>query len=71
MKTISKTKTFPEKSSAKKVSEHISCGYSMSNIYAFDDINNKHDGCRSKDCIKAFCESLKELAMEINDFEKK
>ena len=31
------------KSSTKKVGEHIPCGYSMSTIWKFDGIENKHD----------------------------
>ena len=30
-------------SSTAKVDEHIPCGYSISTIWAFDDIDNKHD----------------------------
>ena len=32
-----------EKPSAVKVAEHISCSYTMSTIWTFDDIENKHD----------------------------
>ena len=32
----------PENSSATKIGEHIPCGYSMSAIWAFDHIENKH-----------------------------
>ena len=32
----------PEKSSTTKLGEHIPCGYSMSTIRAFDNIENKH-----------------------------
>ena len=50
-----------EKSSATKVAEHIPCVYTMSKIWIFDDIENKHDICRVKNLINSFCESLKEL----------
>ena len=32
----------PEKSSTTKIGEHIFCGYSMSTIWAFDNVENKH-----------------------------
>ena len=34
--------------------------YSMSTIWAFNDIENKQDVYRGEDCIKKFCESLRE-----------
>ena len=45
----------PEKSSTPKIGEHIPCGYSMSTIWAFDHIENKHTLYRGKDCMKKFC----------------
>ena len=58
-------------SSTTKIGEHIHCGYSMSAIWAFDHIENKHTLYRGKDCMKKFCESLREHAKNIIDFEKK
>ena len=58
-----------EKSS--KIGEHIPCGYSMSTIWAFDHTENKHTLYRGKDCIKKFCESLREHAKNIIFIEKK
>ena len=43
----------------------------MSTIWAFDHIKNKHILYRGKDCMKTFCESLREQAKNIIDFEKK
>ena len=44
-------------------------------IWAFDHIENKHTktnyAYRGKDCMKKFCESLREHAKNIIDFEKK
>ena len=39
-----------------KTGEHISCGYSMSTIWVFDYIENKHTSYRRKECMKKFCE---------------
>ena len=43
----------------------------MSIIWAFDNIKNKHTLYRREDCIKKFCESLREHAKILIDFEKK
>ena len=64
-------KIIPEKSSTTKVNEHIPSGFSMSTISSFKSIKNKHDVCRGKDCMKKFCESLREHAMKITNFKKK
>ena len=44
----------PENSSATKIDEHIPWGYSMSNIWAFDNIENKHTLYRGEDFRKSF-----------------
>ena len=54
-----------------KVSEHIPSCFSMSTISSFRCIENKHDVYRSKDCMKIFCESLREHEMKIINFKKK
>ena len=61
----------PENSSTTKVGEHIPSGFSMSTILLFKSIENKHDLHRGKDCMKKFCESLREHAMNIINFKKK
>ena len=43
----------------------------MSTISSFKSIENKHDVYRGKVCMKKFCESLREQAIEIIDFKKK
>ena len=45
----------PENSSTTKIGKHIPCGHSMSTIWAFDHIENKHTLYRGKDCVKKFC----------------
>ena len=42
----------------------------MSKISSFKSIENKDDVHRSKDCLKKFCESLREQAMKIINFKK-
>ena len=63
-------KNNPENSSTAKVGEYISSGFSMSTISSFKSIENEHDVYRGKECIEKFCESLREHAMEIINFEK-
>ena len=53
----------PENSSTRKIEEHIPCGYSISTIWAFDSIENKHTIYRREDC-----ESLRQHAKNIIDF---
>ena len=64
-------KNITENSFTTTVSEHITSGFSVSTISSLKTIENKHDVCRSKDCMKKFCESLRENVMKINKFKKK
>ena len=43
----------------------------MSKICAFDHIENKHSLYHGKNCMKTFCSSLREPAINILNFEKK
>ena len=56
----------PEKSSTTKIGEHVPCGYSMPTIWAFDHIENKNTSYRRKDCLKKFCEYLREQTKKYN-----
>ena len=60
-----------EHSSATKVSKHIPSTFSMSTISSFRSTENRHDVYRSKDCMKKFCEFLREHAVKISNFKKK
>ena len=64
-------KNNPQKSSTIKISERFPSGVSMSTISLFKDIESKHDVYRGKDCMKKFCESLREHVMNIINFKKK
>ena len=44
---------------------------SIFTISSFKSIENTHDVCTSKDCIKKFWESLREHAKKIINFKKK
>ena len=62
IKKIDGPENNPENSSTKKIGEHIPCGYSMSTIWGFDNIENKHTLYCGKYFIKKFCASLREHA---------
>ena len=64
-------KNNPENSSITKVSEHILLGFSMSPISSLRSIKNKHDVFRGNNCMKKFCESLREHVTKIINFKKK
>ena len=40
----------------------------MSTISTFKNIENNHDVCRGKDCMRKFCQSLREHAIRIINF---
>ena len=65
---IDGSKNNPENSYTTKVSEHIPSGFSMSTISLFKSIENMHYLYRVKDCMKKFCESLRDHAMKIINF---
>ena len=64
-------KNNPENLSTTKVREHIPSGFSMSTISSFRSIEHKHDVYRSKDCMKRFCQYLREYTTKIFNFKKK
>ena len=45
--------------------------FSVSTISSFSSIENKHDAYRCKDCMKTFCEFLRECAMKMISFKKR
>ena len=49
-----------ENSSTTKNGEHISCRHSVSTIWAFDCIENKHTLYRGQDCMKKFFRFLRQ-----------
>ena len=64
-------KKSPENSFTTKVDEHIISGFSMSTISLLKIIENRHDVYRGKDCMRKFCESLREHPMKITNCKKK
>ena len=70
-KKVDISKNNSENSSATKIGEHIPCGYSVSTIWAFGSIRNKHSLYRGENSRKKFCISLREHAAGVISFEKK
>ena len=70
VKKIYDYKNNPKKSSTTKIGEHIPCGYSMSNIWTFDNTENRYSLYREKDCVKKFCVYLREHAADVINFGK-
>ena len=54
-----------ENLSTTKLGERIAWDSSVSTIFWFRGIDNKHDVYRGIDCMKTFCKSLREHAKEI------
>ena len=71
MEKIDGCKNNLENSFTTKVGGHIPAGFSMSTIPSFKSIENKRDVYRGKDCMKRFCESLREHAVKIINLKKK
>ena len=61
----------PEYSPTTKIGKYFPCGYSLSTIWGFDHIKNKHSLYFGKDCMKEFRKSLKEHAKSMIEFERR
>ena len=59
MKKINTYANNPENSSTTKFGEHIPYACSMSALWAFDNVENKHTLYCEKDCLKKFCTFIK------------
>ena len=71
IKMIDECKSNPQHSFTTKVSEHIPSGFSISRKSSFKSIEKNHDVYKDKDCMKKFCEYLREHTMEIINLKKK
>ena len=61
-------KNHHENLSTTKANKHIPSGFATSTIFSFRSKENKHVVYRGKDCMKKFCEFLREQAMKIINF---
>ena len=64
-------KNNPENGSTAKVSKHIPSGFTISTIFLFRSIENKHDVYRGKFCMKKFPKFLREHALKRINFKNK
>ena len=60
-----------DKSYTEKKARHEPSGYSLVPCCSFDKSKNEFKYCRGEDCMKIFCEDLKDQAMKIINHEKK
>ena len=58
-------KNVTENSSATSVSQNIPPGFSISTIFSFRGIENKHNVYRDEDCMKMFSEFLRKPAVKM------
>ena len=61
----------PNKSYTTAKALHKPSGYSLLTSYLFDKSKNKPNYYRGKDCMKRFCDDLKELVTRITNYEMK
>ena len=66
IKRIDVCQSNSEKLFTRKLAEHITCGYPVSTKQTFNGIEKRHDVY-----MKMFCQSLREHAMKITNFEMK
>ena len=50
---------------------HKPCGYSLGLVYSFDSKEDKHSFYSGNDCIKKFCDEIKELGTKVANYEQK
>ena len=60
----------PEKSNTEKKANHRPSGYSLVTCCSFDQSKNERKYYREDDCMKIFCEDLKDQVMKITIYEK-
>ena len=71
IKKVQSYQNNPENFYTEKKAKHKPSGYAWCSICSFDDTRNRRYFYRGKDCIEKFCKDLKELGMEIINFEEK
>ena len=71
LQKINSCQNNPEKSHTEKKAAHRPSGYSLITCCSFDKFKNERKYCRGKDCMKIFCNDLKDQANKIINYEKK
>ena len=71
LKKINTCQNNPDKSYNKKKATHRPSGYSLVTCCSFDKSENEQKYHRRKDCMKIFCQDLKDQLMKVINCEKK
>ena len=71
LRKINTCQNNPDKSYTEKKATHRPSGYSLVTCCSFDKSKNECNYYRGKDCMKMFCNDLKDQAMKIINYEKK
>ena len=71
LQKIKSCQNSPEKSYTEKKAVHKPSGYSLITFCSFDQFNNERKYYRGRDCMKIFCNYLKDQANKIINYEKK
>ena len=71
LQKISTCQNNHEKSYTEKKAVHKASGYSLITCYSFDKSETERKYYRGRDCMKMFCNDLKEQAMRIINYEQK
>ena len=71
LKKINTCQNNPDKSYTEMKATHRPSGYSLATCCSFDKSLNEHKYYRREDCIKIFCNDLKDQAMKVINCEKK
>ena len=61
----------PKKSFIEKKAKYKPLGYSWVTCCSFDNLKTEWSCYRGKNCMEMFCKNLKNLSMEIINYEKK
>ena len=70
LKKINTYSNNPKKSYTEKKATHRPSGYSLVTCCSFDKSKNERKHYRGEDCMKMFCQDLKDQAMKIINYEK-
>ena len=71
LEKISTCENNSNESSTTKINKHTPSDYSIFTSCSFDELKNKLNYYRGKDCMKTFCKDLREHATKIINYEKK
>ena len=71
LQKVNTCKNNPEKSYTEKKAKHKPSDYSLVTCSSFDKFENERNYYGGKDCMKIFCNDLRDQALKIINYEKK